>query len=96
MSSFDDLLDVAAEHEEAQGAMNSADADRADQYAALYNTPLGRIVLNDMYQQYVNVTQWHPGQAPEHGYYRSGMAQVVWDIAYQIAKSQRIKDNGDS
>lgn len=94
MAGFDDLLNVAAEDREKLDAMASADEERADRYAALFNSPLGRMVLDDMYRQYVNVTQWHPGQSPEHGFYRSGMAQVVWDIAYQIAKSERNKEDG--
>lgn len=53
-------------------------------YAAVFGTPEGRLVLEDMYSRYVHVTRCVPGAGTDAAFYREGMAQVVFDIADQI------------
>ena len=53
-------------------------------YVACFSTPAGRAVLADMYNRYVNVSRFVPEQGPEAGYYREGMAQVVFEIVAMI------------
>jgi len=49
-------------------------------YAACFGTPAGRAVLADMRKKYVTVTRFVPGAGAEHGFYREGMAQAVFEI----------------
>lgn len=60
----------------------------AEAYAATFNTPAGRVVLEDMYNRYVNLTRCVPGQGVDAAFYREGMAQVVFDIVHNISKAQ--------
>lgn len=60
----------------------------AEAYAATFNTPAGRAVLEDMYNRYVNLTRCVPGQGVEAAFYREGMAQVVFDIVHNINTAQ--------
>jgi hypothetical protein len=60
-------------------------------YAAAFMTPAGKLVLEDMYARYVNVTRAIPGQGTDAAFYREGMAQVVFDIVHNITQAQ----NGD-
>ncbi len=56
-------------------------------YAACFNTPAGRAVLEDMHRRYVNVTRCVPGQGTDAAFYREGMAQVVFDIVHNITQA---------
>lgn len=56
----------------------------AEVYAAVFSTPAGKAVLEDMYNRYVNVTRCVPGQGTDAAFYREGMAQVVFDIVNNI------------
>ena len=76
--SFSDLMDKINE-----GLDIKPDVD-PDVYKAVFNTTAGRIVLTDMYNRYVNVSRFVPGRDASEGYYREGMAQVVFDIVHLI------------
>lgn len=78
---FKDLMEQA---ERAAPIKQSLDAET---YAACFNTPAGRAVLEDMYNRYVNVTRCIPGQGTDAAFYREGMAQVVFDIVHQITQA---------
>ena len=60
-------------------------------YAAVFGSGAGALILEDMYNRYVNVTRAVPGQGAEAAFYREGMAQVVLDIAYNISKAHEGK-----
>jgi len=64
-------------------------------YAVVFSTPIGREVLADMYNRYVNVTRCMPGQGPDAAFYREGMAQVVFDIVHNITVAQEGEGNGE-
>ncbi len=53
----------------------------AEIYLACFATPAGRAVLSDLYNRYVNVSTFVPGEAEGSGYYREGSKQVVFEIA---------------
>lgn len=55
-----------------------------DIYGQLFSSELGVAVLTDMVSRYVVPTRWLPGEGPESGYYREGMARVVHDILHRI------------
>lgn len=61
-------------------------------YAVVFSTPAGQEVLADMYNRYVNVTRCVPGQGADAAFYREGMAQVVFDIVYNIALANEGED----
>lgn len=63
-------------------------------YAVVFSTPAGREVLADMYSRYVNVTRCVPGQGAEAAFYREGMAQVVFDIIYNITLAHEGENDG--
>lgn len=56
-------------------------------YKACFDTPMGKLVLADMYARYVNITIVEPGQAPETHGIRQGQANVVFDIVDQITQA---------
>jgi hypothetical protein len=62
-------------------------------YAVVFGTPAGRLVLEDMYNRYVNVTRCVPGQGADAAFYREGMAQVVFDIVHNINSHEKDLDN---
>lgn len=61
-------------------------------YAVVFNTPAGRELLAEMYNQYVNVTRCVPGQGTEAAFYREGMAQVVFNIVHNINRAEQGED----
>lgn len=63
-------------------------------YAAVFETPAGRAVLEDMYSRYVNVTRCVPGGGMDAAFYREGMAQVVFDIVHNIHRAHEGETNG--
>lgn len=64
-------------------------------YLACFHTPAGRAVLADLYNRYVNVSRFVPGEPEGSGYYREGAAQVVFEIAAMIeAAAQGEDENG--
>lgn len=87
----DDFLARNAEAMEAAGVRLR---HRADIYAALFGSDLGREVLEDMWNRYVNATRCDPGQAASFAFYREGMAQVVFDIIASIETARRTQDDG--
>ena len=62
-------------------------------YQACFNTPAGREVLKDLYNRYVNVTRYFPGEPEGSGHFREGGAQVVFDIAATIEAAAQGEDN---
>lgn len=90
-----DGLFASADMEAFRAMMNAAEAGapvkrsvEASIYAACFNTPAGREVLQDLYSRYVHVTRAVPGQGAEAAFYREGSAQVVFDIVDQITQAQ--------
>lgn len=80
-----------------EAAMPGTQRLNAAVYLACFNTPAGRAVLADLYNQYVNVSRFVPGEPDGSGYYREGMAQVVFDIAARVeAASQGDENNGET
>jgi hypothetical protein len=63
-------------------------------YLACFSTPAGRAVLSDLISRYVNVSRFVPGEAEGSGYYREGMAQVVFDIASKVEGAAQGDDTG--
>lgn len=69
----------------------------SDVYLACFNTPAGRAVLEDLYNSFVNVSRFVPGEPDGSGYYREGAAQVVFHIAAMCeAAAQGEEYNGES
>jgi hypothetical protein len=70
----------------------------AEVYLACFSTPAGRAVLADLYNRYANVSRWVPGEPEFSGYYREGMAQVVYDIAekVEVAAQGDLDDGNES
>ncbi len=64
-------------------------------YAAVFQTTAGKMVLEDMYNRYVNVSRAVPGQGAEAAFYREGMAQVVFEIVGNINQANQGDDNGN-
>lgn len=64
-------------------------------YLACFSTPAGRAVLRDLYMRYVNVSRMVPGEAEGAGFYREGMAQVVFDIAAMCEAAAEGDDDAD-
>lgn len=81
--------DFAKQAEAAAQAAGIEATKIATMYSAVFNTPAGQAVLEDMYRRYVHVTRAVPGQGAEAAFYREGMAQVVFDIAGCIARVQQ-------
>ena len=84
VSPFDAALNVATDADW-QKAVQEADAGGdshvdASIYLAAFGTPAGRMVLEDLYNRFVNVTRAMPGEAEGSAFYREGMAQVVFDV----------------
>lgn len=63
-------------------------------YAAAFNTPAGRKVLEDLYNRHVNVSRCIPGQGSDAAFYREGMAQVVFDIVYNMTATEEGEEHG--
>lgn len=63
-------------------------------YLACFNTPAGRAVLADLYNRYVNVSRFVPGEPEFSGYYREGMAQVVFEIAALCEAASQGEEDG--
>lgn len=61
-------------------------------YAAVFTTPAGREVLEDMIRRYVMVTRAVPGEGADAAFYREGMAQVALDIVNQVSIGQGVDD----
>lgn len=53
-------------------------------YAEAFGSEAGQLVLQDMYNRYVNVTRCVPGLGADQAFYREGMAQVVFEIVANI------------
>lgn len=66
-----------------------------DIYLAAFSTHAGRAVLSDLYNRYVNVSRFVPGEPDGSGYYREGAAQVVFEIAAMIEAASQGEANGD-
>jgi hypothetical protein len=94
-NAFDELMNVAADPAwrdqvlGTQAEMSVPNAEYIDPsiYAACFSTPAGRAVLADLHARYVNVSRFVPSEGAEAGYYREGMAQVVFEIAAMIEQS---------
>ena len=56
----------------------------AEVYRACFRTKAGKQVLQDLYSRFVNASRWNPHEKPEAGFYREGMAQVVFEICANI------------
>lgn len=76
-------------------AVPGAEALSADVYRACFGTHAGRAVLADLYNLYVNVSRFVPGEPEGSGYYREGAAQVVFHIAAMIEASAQGESNAD-
>lgn len=63
-------------------------------YLAAFSTPAGRAVLADLYNRYVNVSRFVPGEPDGSGYYREGAAQVVFDIAAKLEAAAQGEEDG--
>ena len=67
-------------------------------YAALFQTDLGLLVLEDLFREFSAVTRWSPGEPVEAGYYREGASSVVdfiqHKLAAHVADSHQEKANG--
>lgn len=101
---FNALMDLAADPKwrehigELTGEIDVSGVEYLDSsvYLACFSTPAGRAVLMDLYQRYVNVSRFVPGEPEGSGFYREGAAQVVFDIAAKIeASAQGEIDDGD-
>lgn len=77
--------DLMAQGENAAPIKQGVDAEV---YAAVFSTPAGRMVIEDMYNRYVNVTRCIPGEGTDAAFYREGMAQVVFDIVNNIQQAK--------
>ncbi len=53
-------------------------------YLACFSTPAGKMVLRDLFRRYCDTSRWVPGEAKSSGFYREGMAQVVYEIAAHV------------
>lgn len=53
-------------------------------YAECFNSEAGQMVIQDMYNRYVNVTRCVPGLGADQAFYREGMASVVFEIVAMI------------
>ena len=62
-------------------------------YAAAFNTPAGRAVLEDLYRRYVNVTRCIPGQGTDAAFYNEGKAQIVFEIIDNITRAENGEGN---
>lgn len=54
-------------------------------YLAAFGSGPGALVLEDMFERYVNVSRVIPGEGADAAYYREGMAQVVFHIMHMMA-----------
>jgi hypothetical protein len=66
----------------------------ADTYAAVFGTPAGRLVLEDMTRQFVMQSRWNPGEEPAAGFMREGQAQVVFMIHQKLLMAEKGQDDG--
>lgn len=104
MTDFETMMNVAADPQFRDRIGRIADTFAvpgmegldSELYRACFSTPAGRAVLEDLMQRYVMVSRFVPGEAEGSGYYREGMAQVVFDIAARCeAASQGDLEDGD-
>lgn len=63
-------------------------------YLECFLSGAGQLVLEDLKRRFVTVTRWNPHEDPSTGYYREGMAQVVFEIERQMKLAEERKDNG--
>lgn len=94
MSNIDHLFDQADDPAWQQLMQRTAQAvdlrtgADADLYAACFNTPAGRAVLDDFYAMFVNVTRCVPGESMDAAFYREGMAYVLFYIVSRIKEAE--------
>ncbi len=89
---FQAIMDLAADPawreriEEIGATLEVPGAEMLDPavYLACFSTPAGRAVLEDLYNRYVNVSRYVPGEAEGSGFYREGMAQVVFEVLAKV------------
>lgn len=55
-------------------------------YRAVFTSPAGKAVLEDLVRRYVYVTRCIPGEGSDAAFYREGMAQVVHDIVLNMTE----------
>lgn len=96
-----DALFQNTDSEAWQDLMNQAKASEAigqtvapELYAAVFGSPAGMQILEDMYNRYVNITRCVPGQGTDAAFYREGMAQVVFDIVANITQATEGTEDG--
>jgi hypothetical protein len=56
-------------------------------YLAVFSTPEGLLVLQDLHQRFVDVHRCMPGEPEGSGFYREGMAAVVYHMAAMIERA---------
>lgn len=65
-------------------------------YLAAFSSPAGRAVLADLYNRFVNVSRFVPGEPEGSGFYREGAAQVVFEIAARIEAAAQGEEDGEA
>ena len=92
MMLFDAFDDLEANKE------RFANGQPGEVYAALFQSDLGVLVLEDLYREFSAVTRWHPDEPVERGFYREGASSVVDFILHKLAEntadSQQESANG--
>lgn len=63
-------------------------------YLAVFSSPEGQLVLKDLHQRFVDVSRCVPGEPEGSGFYREGMAQVVYHIGAMIEGAAQGDEDG--
>jgi hypothetical protein len=56
-------------------------------YLAVFSSPEGLLVLQDLHQRFADVHRFMPGEGADAGFYREGMAAVVYHIGAMIERA---------
>lgn len=63
-------------------------------YLAVFQTPEGLLVLQDLHQRFVDVHTFMPGEGSDAGFYREGMRAVVYHIGAMIERAATGEKDG--
>jgi hypothetical protein len=81
--------EMIAKAEQAERLPSSLDPEV---YYAAFSDGAGRMVLDDMFERFVNVSRVIPGEGSDAAFYREGMAQVVFHIMHMMARAVKGDD----
>ena len=98
---FKEFLDVMGTPQ-MQGKVDRVNAQFASEgfvdravYLAVFSSPEGLMVLQDLHQRFVDVHRVVPGEGADAGFYREGMAATVMHIGAMIERAaQGEQDDG--